>query len=197
MGIKYRPGKKEDSGKIAELINIASNGVVEYLFYDLVPGISPVQLVAHNLENDHYPHSYKSAVVAVDKNTVVGMALSYPSSYHKLTDEMRDFFPAERIAHLQNFYSSRVENTWLLNALCVIGSHRRRGIGERLIYLTKEKAIENKYNALSLVVFADNALAIPVYERTGFEVVQKVELRGNEFINHGDGCLLMKCEIIT
>ncbi len=88
MGIQYRSGKKEDSGKIAELINIASDGVVEYLFQDLVPGMSPVQVVAHNLENDNYPHSYKSAVVASDGNTVVGMALSYPSSFHKLTNEM-------------------------------------------------------------------------------------------------------------
>jgi ribosomal protein S18 acetylase RimI-like enzyme len=197
MGIKYKPGKKEDSGKIAELINIASDGVVEYLFHDLVPGMSPVQVVAHNLENDNYPYSYKSAVVAVDGNAVIGMALSYPSSYHKITDEMRGFFPADRIEHLQDFYSSRVEDTWFLDALCVNESHRRHGIGEKLISLTKEKAIENGYHALSLIALADNALAIPVYERTGFEVVQKVELRGNEFIKHDDGCLLMKCEITT
>lgn len=38
---------------------------------------------------------------------------------------------------------------------------------------------------------------IPVYERTGFEVVQKVELQGNEFINHDEGCLLMESEITT
>ena len=57
MGIKYRLGKKEDSRKIAELINIASDGVVEFLFHDLVPGMSPVQVVAHNLENDNYPYS--------------------------------------------------------------------------------------------------------------------------------------------
>ncbi len=50
---------------------------------------------------------------------------------------------------------------------------------------------------MSLIVFADNELAIPVYKRIGFEIVQKIELRGNEFIKHEDGCLLMKCEITT
>jgi ribosomal protein S18 acetylase RimI-like enzyme len=197
MGIKYRLGEREDSGKIAELINLASDGILEYLFHDLVPGMLPVQVVAQNLENDNYPHTYKSAVVAVDGNTIIGMALSYPSSFHKITDEMRSFFPAERLEHLSAFYSSRVENTWFLDALCVIESHRRRGIGGKLISLTKEKAIENAHSALSLIVFADNTLAIPVYERTGFEAVQKVELQGNEFINHEYGCLLMKCEIVT
>lgn len=197
MEIKYRPGEKKDCAKLAELINIASDGVVEYLFHGLVTGMTPVQVIAHNHENDNYPHSYKSAIVATHKNNIVGMALSYPSFYHKITDEMRSFFPSDRLEHFSSFYSSRVENTWFLDALCVIESYRRRGIGQKLISLTKEKAIENGYNALSLIVFADNTLAIPVYERTGFEVVQKVELRGNEFIKHEDGCLLMKCEINT
>ncbi len=146
MTFKYRPAEKEDSAKLAELVNIASDGVVEYLFHDLVPGITPVQVVAHNLENDNYPHSYRSAVVAAEETDVIGMALSYPSSYHKIT---------------------------------------------------KEKAVENGYNAMSLIVFSDNELAIPVYKRIGFEIVQKIELRGNEFIKHEDGCLLMKCEITT
>lgn len=110
---------------------------------------------------------------------------------------MRNFFPAERLDHFSAFYSSRAENTWFLDALCVIESHRRSGIGEKLISLTKEKAVENGYNALSLIVFADNALAIPVYKHSGFEIAQKVELRGNEFIKHEDDCLLMICEIIT
>jgi len=197
MEIKYRPGEKKDCAKLAELINIASDGVVEYLFHDLVPGMTPVQVVAHNLENDNYPHSYRSAVVAAEETDVIGMALSYPSSYHKITDEMRSFFPVDRLEHLSHFYSSCIENSWFLDALCVIESHRRGGIGKKLISLTKEKAVENGYNALRLIVFADNALAIPVYERTGFEVVHKVELKGNEFIKHNDGCLLMKCEITT
>ena len=195
MGIQYRAAKREDSEKIAELINIASDGVVDYLFQDLVQGMSPVQVIAHNLENDNYPHSYKSAMVASDGNAIVAMALSYPSAFHKITDEMASFFPADRLKHLQSFYSSRVENTWYVDALCVFESHRRHGIGGKLISLTKEKAVENNFNALSLIVFADNALAIPVYERSGFKVVQKVELRGNEFIKHEDGCFLMKCEI--
>ena len=197
MEIKYRPGQKKDCTKLVELVNIASDGVVEYLFHGLVPGMTPVKVMAHNYKSDNYPHTYKSAIVATDKNDIVGMSLSYPSSYHKITDEMRGFFAAERLEHFSAFYSSRVENTWFLDALCVIESHRRRGIGEQLISLTKEKAVENGYNSLSLIVFADNALAIPVYERTGFEIVKKVELQGNEFIKHEDGCLLMKCQIYT
>ncbi len=66
MAIKYRLGKKEDSKQIAEMIDIAADGVVEYLFHDLVPRMSPVEVVAHNLEHDNYPHTYKSTLVACD-----------------------------------------------------------------------------------------------------------------------------------
>jgi ribosomal protein S18 acetylase RimI-like enzyme len=197
MEIQYKLAEKEDSPKLAELINIASDGVVEYLFRDLVPDMTPIQVVAYNLENDNFPYSYRNAIVAVDGSILVGMALSYPSSYHTITDEMRDIFPADRIKHLRDFYSSKVDDSLFLDALCVAESHRRRGVGEKLISLTKEKAVENGYNALSLIVFADNALAIPVYERTGFEVVQNVELGKNEFIKQENGCLLMKCDIST
>ena len=189
MEIKYRPGEKKDCAKLAELINIASDGIVECLFHDLVPGMTSVQILAHSLESDNYPHSYKNAIVAATKNDIVGIALSYPSFHHKITDEMKSFFPADRLEHLGHFYSSRIENSWYLDALCVIESHRKKGIGEKLILLTKEKAIENGYIALSLIVFADNTLAIPVYERTGFEIAQPIELRGNEFIKHtADAC---------
>jgi len=195
--IKYRSGEKRDCAKIAELINIASGGIIQYLFQDLFPGMTPVQVVAHNLENDNSPYSYRSAVVAEKENDVIGAALSFPSSYHKITDTMRNYFPADKIEHLRQFYASRIEKSWFLDALCVIESHRRQGIGEKLISLTKEKAVENGCRALSLITFADNDLAIPFYKRTGFEIVEKVELRGNEFIKHEGGCLLMNCEFIT
>jgi ribosomal protein S18 acetylase RimI-like enzyme len=195
MKIKYRPGDKDDCAKLAELISIASGGVVEYLFKDVVPGMTPVQVVADSLEKDNNPFTYKSAIVATDQNDIVGMALSYPCSYHKITNEMRRFFPEDRLEHLRQFYAAGVDDSWYLDDLCVVEGHRKKGIGQKLISLTKEKAIENRYNILSLIVFADNKLAIPVYKRTGFEIVQRVELRGNEFIHHNDGCYLMKCEM--
>ena len=195
MTYSYGPAEKKDCAVLAELINMASEGVVEYLFRDLVPGVTPVQLIAHNLENVDTPHCYKSAIVARDGDDVVGMTLSYSSDFHYISDEMRDFFPPDRLEHLSDFYAARVENSWYLDTLGVFEGHRRQGIGEKLISLTKDKAVENGYNALSLIVFADNELALPVYKRTGFEIVRKVELGANEYIHHEDGSLLLNCKL--
>jgi ribosomal protein S18 acetylase RimI-like enzyme len=194
---KYRPAEKADSAKIAEFINIASGGVVEYLFHDLVPKMTPVQIMAYNLEKDNYPHSYKSAIVAADGTNVVGMALSYPSSYHRITDEMRGFFPNERLEHLSDFYSSHVPDSWFLDALAVDQTYRIKGIGTRLVELTKGKAKDNGYEVLSLIAFADNSPALALYKVLGFHVVKEINFEGNEFIPHQDGCLLLKCDIAT
>ncbi len=52
MNLNYRQGKKEDSQRIAELDYIASDGVVEYLFHDVVPGLSALQLLSNGLEQN-------------------------------------------------------------------------------------------------------------------------------------------------
>ena len=195
MSFIYRPAEKADCTKIAELINLASDGIVEYLFHDLVSEMTPVQMIAYNLAEDHYPHSYKSAIVAADGKNVVGMALSYPSSYHKITDEMRGFFPADRLEHLRDFYSSSVSKSWFLDALAVDENCRKHGIGRRLVDLTKERAKDNEYAILSLIAFADNSPALGLYKRVGFRVAKKVDLAGNAFIPHQDGCLLLRCDI--
>ena len=44
MDITYRTAGKADCAQMAEMINSASGGVVEFLFYHLVPGLTPVQV---------------------------------------------------------------------------------------------------------------------------------------------------------
>ncbi|MBN1226941.1 MAG: GNAT family N-acetyltransferase [Deltaproteobacteria bacterium] len=109
------------------------------------------QIVAHNLENDYYPHSYKSAIVAEYNGKIIGMSLSYPSHFHEITDEMKKFFQKDRIEHFKHYYSVRFENSPLIDALSVHKEFRRKGIGSELISLNKEKAKKSGYEALSLI----------------------------------------------
>jgi ribosomal protein S18 acetylase RimI-like enzyme len=191
----YRAAKIEDSADLAQLSSIASAGIIDYLFHALIPGMSSIDIVAHNLEGDNYPHSYKSAVVAEYYKMVVGMILSYPSYLHGITKEMKSFFPEERLEHLRSFYSAKVEGSMYIDALCVQKEFRCKGIGSELINLTKQRAKELGHKKLSLIVLADNRDAQRLYERHGFEVVQRIDLASNEFIPHEGGCLLMRCEI--
>lgn len=192
MELDYRLGKKEDSGRIAQLDYLASGGAAEYLFHDLVENVSPVELIASSLENDEYPHSYRSAIVVEHNNEIIGMSLSFPAKYHTITDELRNFLPVDRLEHFKHFFSTRVEGSYFLDALCVDERYRNNGIGSKLIELTKRKAKDEGFDILSLIVFADNREARQLYEREGFENVRNIELQPLELVPHEGGCILMK-----
>lgn len=193
--IIFRQGKHKDCQRIAELDSLASGGAIDFLFRDLVPGLSPVQIVAHNFKNDFYPFTYKSAIVAEYQKEVIGFALSFPAQYHCITDEMRAFFPPDRLEHFKDFFSNRVENSYYLDAFAVAPSHQRCGIGKQLMALTMAKAKKEGFDVLSLIVFADNTSAIPFYEQCGFKTIKPVELEPHELIPHQGGCLLMAADI--
>lgn len=197
VSVTYRAARPEDSLILAELTNIASGGVVEYLFHDLLPGVSSVQIVAQGLKSDLAPHSYKNGIVAERNGEVVGMAMSYASDLHGVTDEMRAFVPGDRLEHLKDFYDARVENSWYLDALAVNPEFRGKGIGTELIGLVKAKARDKGYRTLSLITFADNETALRVYRRAGFERAREVEILPNEFIDHEGGGLLLECDIAS
>jgi ribosomal protein S18 acetylase RimI-like enzyme len=185
----------EDALSMAVLIRAAGGGVLEYLFYELVPGVTPVQAVAMGLEQEEGFYSYRNAIVAEHRGLVVGIALAYPSQNHRITREMALFFPRERLDHLRFFYETRVENSLYLDSLAVDPSFQRRGIGTALLERTKERARQMGFDALSLMVFADNRNALELYKKADFETVQRVELAPNGFIPHEGGCLLLRCRM--
>jgi GNAT superfamily N-acetyltransferase len=133
MNLNYRQGKQEDSQRIAELDYIASDGAVEYLFHDLVPGLSAIQLLSNGLEQDEYPHTFRSCIVAESDQKIIGMALSYPAEFHCITDELVNFLPADRLERFREFYSSRVEGSYFLDAMSVEKKYRGTGIGKALL----------------------------------------------------------------
>jgi ribosomal protein S18 acetylase RimI-like enzyme len=195
MNIRYRNGRKEDCQKLAEFIYIASDGVVEFLFHDLIPGLSPQQIVAHNIEKDTGYYTYNNTVVAEDGGNIVGASFFYPSRYHVISDEMRNFFPADRVEHLKHILTGRVENSLYLDTLCVDENFRGRGVGGELISLTKKKAAEGGFIALSLIALADNKNAHRLYHRCGFEIVSHIEMAAHELIPHEGGAYLMRCNL--
>ena len=193
--ISYRMAKESECASLAEMINLASGGVVEFLFHGLVPEMTPVQIIAGNLARVGPAHSYQNTHVAVSQNQVVGMALAFSADQHYVGPEMREFFPEHRLAHLEDFYDARVDGSLMLDALCVAEDFRRRGIGNNLIVQVKKRAVASGFASVSLIVFADNATAISVYRQQGFDEVRPVTLDPHELIPHKGGCLLMKCDV--
>ena len=109
---------------------------------------------------------------------------------------MRNFFPADRLAHLQQVLGGRIEDSLYLDTLCVEENYRGNGIGAELISLTQRKAVEEGFNALSLIALADNTDAHRLYFRCGFEIVSPIEMAPHELIPHEGGALLMRYRFV-
>lgn len=123
------------------------------------------------------------------------MTLSYPAEFHCITDDLKGFLPEKRLGHFEDYYSSRVDGSYFLDAISVYEEYRGRGIGKSLLEHTKKKALYEGYNELSLIVFSDNENAIRFYNDNKFEYVKSIELKRHELIPHTGGCLLLKCGI--
>ena len=97
--ISYRMAKETECMSLAEMINLASGGVVEFLFRDLVPEMTPVQIIARNLARVGPAHSFQNTHVAFAQDRIVGMALAFSAEHHYIGTEMREFFPEDRLTH--------------------------------------------------------------------------------------------------
>ena len=169
--------------------------MLDFLFHDLVPGLTPVDIESEALANPDSHYSFRNTTVAEHRERIVGMALSFPATHWRITEEMRHFIPAERLDHLTEFFSARVEDSLFLDALAVNEELRGNGIGSHLIGRTKQKAKEKGYGSVSLMVFRDNYDARRFYARHGFEVVREVIVAPHPRIPHDSGCLLLNCPL--
>ena len=195
MEILYRSGKIEDCDKIAQGIELASGGIIEFLFHDLLGAYTATQVMSNLLREEKGYETYKNAIVAEYENEVVGIVYSYPAKYHGISEETRNFFPKERLEFLADFFNSRVENSLFLDSIYVDEKFRGLGVGSRLIQLTKEKAKKQGFSKLSLMVMNSNSVARRSYERNAFTIVKHVDVKEHPLIPNKGGIYLLVSDV--
>lgn len=195
MEILYRIGEEKDCSKIAEGIELASGGIMEFLFHGLLDKYTPSQVMANLLRKKTDNDSYENAIVAEHEGDVIGIVYSYPAKFHGISEETRSYFSSDKLTYLADFFNSRVENSWFLDSIFVNEKFRGEGVGSKLIELTKQKAKENGYHQLSLMVMADNSVARYTYERNKFTVVKHINIKEHELIPHKGGIYLLVSDL--
>lgn len=195
MEILYRKGRLEDCDKIAEGIDRASGGIMNFLFHGLTGAFTPAEMMADFLRDGVGQESYENAIVAECQGEVIGIVYSYPAKYHGITEEAKTFFPKERLDFLADFYNSRVEDSLFLDSIYVNEEFRGQGVGSKLIALTKDKARENGYKKLSLMVMNENFTARRAYERSSFKLVKHVDVKEHPLMPNKGGIYLLVSEV--
>ncbi len=195
MDIIYREGKIEDCDKIAQGIELASGGIIEFLFHGLLKDYTPDQVMSNVLHDEKGYETYKNAIVAEYENEVIGIVYSYPAKYHGISEETRKFFPKERLEFLAEFFNSRVEDSLFLDSIYVDEKFRGLGVGSKLIQLTKEKAKKQGFSQLSLMVMNSNRVARRSYERNSFSIVKHVDVKEHPLIPNKGGIYLLVSDV--
>lgn len=195
MDITYRKAQYSDCPIVAEYIYYASDGLLDYLFKDAIPDITVTQLLTYGLEDVERHNSYVGVIIAECNRQVIGMLQAYSTIHHQIDDEMRAIIPGEKLEQLNEFYSSRIDNSLLINAMYVDERFRRQGVASQLISLAREAARTLGFDKLSLFVLADNTPAQKLYKSTGFQTEKEVTFNDADKINHTGGIDLMACDI--
>lgn len=195
MDIIYRPARKEDCPKLGELFSMAGEGLLEFMLDGLMPGMSAVDVAAYDMADDKDGRSYRGVTVADVNGEVKAMAFSYHSRLQRITDDMRKFIPGERLAPLETFYSTRVEDSLYLDTLAVDDDLRGQGVGGKLLEMTKQKAREMGLGSLSLIVYTHNTNALGIYRKQGFQEVKEIPMEGPEVLSGEGAAVLMECKL--
>jgi ribosomal protein S18 acetylase RimI-like enzyme len=169
----YRDARKDDARALAQLIEIAGEGIPGYLWAQQArDGRTALDVGAERAAREDASFSYRNAVVAHLDGKVAGMLLAYRLAEPSAQDiaGLPDIPPLLRpLVELEY----RVPGSYYVNALAVFEPWRGHGIGAALLAIAETRARAAGCGELSVQVFAENEGAYRLYRRNGYAVTER------------------------
>lgn len=188
-----RRATMKDAPKLAELMNLAGEGIPAYLWKQMAdPDEDVMSFGARRVARTEGAFSYVNAHVAACGDAIAGMLLSYklPDPYDPgPTDEIPS------IVHPLVELESRVPGSWYVNAVATDSEYRGQGIGRKLMELAEDLARESNTEIVSLVVAEENISAIALYRKLGYQVIERRRIVQYPECRHTGDWVLMKKEV--
>jgi ribosomal protein S18 acetylase RimI-like enzyme len=179
----FRRAAPDDARAIAELVDLAGKGMPGLLWADEAgEGETPLDAGARLLARKGYALSYESAVVGDQDGRVTCLLLGCLDN-----TEDTDLADAPEVVHPLIRLKRRAPRGWHVHALAVAPTHRRQGLGTRLLRLIDALAAEEGLTETSLTVAENNEAALRLYDREGYRVAgsepvvphPRIDLTGN------------------
>ncbi len=186
-----RQAEASDARDLAKLIDIAGEGIPAWLWAQKCQaGQTPLEVGAERAQRAEGGFSYRNALVAEKNGEVLGMVLGYPIDAASTGDPSN--FPAP-IAPFVELEAQSV-GTWYINALAVFAGNRESGIGSKLLNAVEVQAAAEGYPVMSIQVYAQNVGAHRLYQRLGYTIAARSEVRLHPCQPYytGDVLLLLK-----
>lgn len=178
----------DDADALAELINIAGEGLPAYLWERMAePGETIWDVGRRRARREESTFSYRNAVVAEQEGAVVACLLGYalPDEPVAIGDDMPPMFvPMQELENM-------AAGTWYVNVLATYPEHRNRGHGRRLLALAERIAAAQGCRGLSIIVFDTNHDARRLYERCGYRASGARRLVKEDWVHPSEEAVLL------
>jgi ribosomal protein S18 acetylase RimI-like enzyme len=185
----YRRARPEDAAVLAELVNIAGEGLPLYLWGRMAEaGETPWDVGRRRAGRETGSFSYRNAIVVEAEGKVVACLIGYP-----LPDRPEpidyDALPAlfVPLQELENL----APGTWYVNVLATDPAHRGRGHGTGLLSLAERIAAAAGKSGLSIIVSDANSGARRLYRRWGCRQVAQRPAVKEDWDNPGLNWVLL------
>ena len=193
MKIMIRRAKVDDAPKLAELMNLAGEGIPAYLWQRMAePDEDVMAFGARRVARTEGGFSYTNAYVAAIGNDIAGMLLGYKLPDPHDLPPMEDVPPVVRpLLELE----SLVPGSWYVNAVATDCAYRGQKIGRRLMELAEQLAGKSSAETVSLIVAEENAPAIGLYRKLGYQVIEQRKIVQYPECPHTGNWILMSKKI--
>lgn len=162
----YRPAIPEDAFAMAELVNMAGEGLPLHLWTEMAARDETAWDIGQSrASRETGALSYRNAVIREQDSGVVACLIGYP-----LEDKPERVHKADRsaiIVPLQEL-EDLAPGTWYVNVLATYPRHRGRGYGSQLLSIAERIAVDFDKGGLSIIVSDANTGARRLYERLGY-----------------------------
>lgn len=182
----FRPARKEDCAAIAALYRVASAGLADYFWTNIVEAEEDILAAGRRrFERDDSVFSYRNCTVVENEGKTVGMLFAFPMHVHSSGEESDPvLFPYRKL---------REDNSYYICGMALSPEYRGHGIGARLLTLAEKHARDEGFEKLSLMVFEQNTGAKRLYDRTGYREVSREPVCPHPLIHYtGDAILMVK-----
>ena len=168
--IEIREAGKNQAAEIASLIMMAMTDDCCLYFCGDEYGLEDFRKMMTTLvEREDSQYSYKNTLVALDRENVVGISVSYDG---ERLHQLRRAFIESAKEYIGKDHSRMDDETQAgelyLDSLAVLPEYRRRGIAKRLIEATKAKADCMGIPCVGLLVDKGNPSGEALYSSVGF-----------------------------
>lgn len=185
----YRNAVPDDAAELAELVNMAGEGMPVYLWSRMAePGEDVWEVGRRRARRDAGSFSWRNAVVREEGGRAAAALIGYP-----LADEPDavdyDAMPAMFVP-LQEL-EDLAAGTWYVNVLATYPKYRGQGFGAELLVIAGQLARDTGRRGMSIIVSDGNPGAIRLYERTGYESVATRPMVKDDWENPGENWILL------